>query len=141
MKPKLDKHSRLAAVSKLLSGVLAKQVCAEFGISRALLYRLRKRYLEANKNPASLKVKSRRALSFGHPKLTPEDRLNLIKEVLEKDKSVCALCKKYGISRTVFYRLLARYHQAKSETKEGQGSGAEKAALEDRPPIPHRFPK
>ena len=60
-------------------------------------------------------------------KLSPRDRLLIIKEV-EKGAKVSEVCRQYGISRTLFYRLLARYKSAGEQEK--------LSALKNQPPIP-----
>jgi len=46
------------------------------------------------------------------PKYTARERLEIIKEVIIKGKSVVQVCRQYRISRTLFYRWLSRYKQA-----------------------------
>jgi len=50
-------------------------------------------------------------------KLTKEQRIQLIKRVLEKGESVTAVCKEAGVSRVVFYRWLAYYKNEQEQQK------------------------
>ncbi len=50
-------------------------------------------------------------------KLTPKQRLEMIKEVVENGHSVTSICKKYGISRVAFYNWKKRYEAERSKRK------------------------
>jgi len=71
-------------------------------------------------------------------KLTPQERLLIIKKV-EAGEKISEVCRNYGISRPLFYRLLKRYRQSLEAAKGQVSYQQELAALEDRKPIPHHL--
>ena len=83
MEPKLNNQDRVRVVKQLLDGKPVNEITAEFKISRALLYRLRKKYLSSNQNAESLNLKTPSAERVHHPKLSSERRIRLIQEVVE----------------------------------------------------------
>src|SRR3989344_6142404 len=133
MKAKLGKQNRIKVVKQLLDGKPAREITAEFKISRGLLYRLRKKYLLANKSAESLSLKTPSAVRVYHPKLSSERRLQLVKEVIEGKLPVSRACKNYGVSRTIFYRLKKRYLSALPKNRE--------LALIDSSSRPKRIPR
>ena len=208
MVKRLSIEDKLHLIKRAEASEKVSEICRQAGISRALFYRIRKRFYSSGKNPGSLKPRKpqliyKRVSGFNqnlilsivrrypeysskkissllpkkingkpvvgnhgvanvllrlglptykerlkyirgektlsetsegeggrHFKLIPESRLAIIRRV-EAGAKVSAICKEYGISRTLFYRLLKRYKQASEEGK--------LAALSDRLPIPNHF--
>lgn len=112
MAPKLSTKLRYEAIKRAEKGEKIAIICRELGISRALFYRLRKRYEKQGKRYYSLKPKG--CLPAGwkqYEKLSPRQRQSLL-ERSEAGESVTRLCSLYGVSRTLFYRWQERYNEA-----------------------------
>jgi len=129
MKPKLSLRERLKALKELQSGAPVSQITQKYEISKALLYRLKNRLEKAKGDLSALAPKIK--LATKHPKLTPRERLEMVEKVVKGGEKIASVCRQYGVSRTIFYRLLKRYQQAEEEKK--------LAVLENESPTPKHF--
>ncbi|NIM03001.1 transposase, partial [bacterium] len=50
-------------------------------------------------------------------RLTPRQKLALIRLVEEKKETISSVCRRYGISRKTFYHWRKRYYLSKAEKK------------------------
>ncbi|HEY5600628.1 MAG TPA: hypothetical protein VIK81_00905, partial [Patescibacteria group bacterium] len=138
MKPKINRKNRLKAVKKLLSGSSYHQVCQEFSISKSLLSRFKSEYLASGRNPFSLHVGRPVNRKMAQSKLTPEERYKLFNLVLDEKLNVSKACKKFGISRTIFYRLKKRVFEESGKQAVGYKSEQDKLKpFQDRSTMPH----
>jgi glycosyltransferase involved in cell wall biosynthesis/transposase len=126
VKPKLNLDQREELIKRALKGETIDRLCQEFGISRALFYRFLGRF--KTKGKAALRPKNPKEEKLFHPKLTSQERIEVVERVLINHEKVKDVCARYGISRPIFYRLKKRYLLAKPEERSW--------ALSDRLPIP-----
>ncbi len=115
MPKKLDCCDKFLLIKKMLQkNRNVTKICKEFNISRTLAYRLLNKI---KKNPNRIVALIARNKNQVNIMLEIELRLCIINKVLIKNWSVQKTCKEYGISRTIFYRWLKRYKDAKDYQK------------------------
>ena len=107
MPAKLPEKEKKELIERYSRGASVTALCKEKKISRVVFYRWLKQYKSTEEKKATVTI---------NRKLSPEKRLEIITRVQAGEK-VKQLCKSYGISRTIFYRLKKRYHAAPDEKK------------------------
>ena len=124
MSPKLTAKQRIELIERALKGEPVVKICREAGISRVLFYRWIKRYKEEGKEGLKpkpfgrpSKVKPRKKSPKPYRQLTPDQKLEMLEKAIIEGEPVAKVCKEYGISRTLFYRLKKRYEKAALEEK------------------------
>src|SRR3989338_1680242 len=154
MKSKLSLAQRLELIQAYQNGEKVSNLCRKFAISRVLFYRLLKRYNLSNSQKAALLPKKAKVERFVrqlpprveqsilktvacdptksvsqlHTGLSPRDR-RIMFDMVKKGITVSEVCRKFGISRVIFYRLRKRYETA----------GGAFTALEDKERKIERF--
>src|SRR3989344_4957027 len=110
-------------------GQLHRELNPTLGISR---YTVRNVLLRNQLNKKDLRLrfsKDHKDLIRKNPSgLTPRDRMIMF-DMVERGKTVSEVCRRFGISRVIFYRLRKRYNEA----------GGNFAALEDKKRQVERF--
>ena len=121
MLPKLDPIRRIELFNEIKKGGIVTEICKKYGISRALYYRWKKRYKENEKllnpkshgRPRKIEIKKETA----YRKLLLSEKIEMVKDVLERGVSVDSISEKYNISRTTVYKWINRYKKASNIEK------------------------
>lgn len=98
-------------------GEKVAKICRKLGISRPLFYRWIKR-LDAKRLAQATKNPQKKRFAREYTLVPVEKRVELIDKVLKEGFSVAAVCRKTGISRTIFYRWLKKLKENPWEAKE-----------------------
>src|SRR4030042_3040018 len=64
--------------------------------------------------------------------LSPEEKISIINEVIKEKKSVYSVCKSHNISKTTFYKWLAKYRNFKKNRYAGFASKVRRGSKHPR---------
>jgi cellulose synthase/poly-beta-1,6-N-acetylglucosamine synthase-like glycosyltransferase/transposase-like protein len=117
MKPKFSQEQRIRLIEEAIAGKAIAEIIRENKISQSLFYRWLQRYRKEGerglivKPPGRLK-KNRTPDHLRYKELTKLERLRMVEEVLNENKKISDVSKKYNISRTTIYKWLERYQNS-----------------------------